>query len=109
MLTREENELLCRVGPGTPMGTMLRRYWIPAHALRGAPRARLRPQARLRLLGESLVAFRDSDRRVGVMDEHCPHRGASLVLAQRRLRHPLPCTTAGDSTWKAASSTCRRS
>jgi phthalate 4,5-dioxygenase oxygenase subunit len=80
MLTREENELLCRVGPETPMGKMMRRYWIPAALSTeleagGAPR-------RTRLLGEDLVAFRSPDGTVGVLDENCPHRGASLVLAR---------------------------
>ncbi|HEY0581361.1 MAG TPA: Rieske 2Fe-2S domain-containing protein [Chloroflexota bacterium] len=80
MLTREENELLCRVGRDTPMGQMLRRYWMPAiqsHDLEagGAPK-------RVRLLGEDLVAFRDDQGRVGLLDEYCPHRGASLVLAR---------------------------
>ncbi|HEV7664100.1 MAG TPA: Rieske 2Fe-2S domain-containing protein [Chloroflexota bacterium] len=80
MLTREENELLCHVGAETPMGQMLRRYWMPAlqsNDLRagGAPR-------RVRLLGEDLVAFRDDNGQVGVLDEYCPHRGASLVLAR---------------------------
>ena len=80
MLSREDNELICRVGPGTPMGAMLRRYWIPAIQSAdleadGAPK-------RIRLLGENLVAFRDSQGRVGVLDENCPHRGASLVLAR---------------------------
>jgi phthalate 4,5-dioxygenase oxygenase subunit len=80
MLDREENELLCRVGADTPMGNMLRRYWIPAATsdelvAGGAPR-------RTRLLGEDLVAFRAHDGTVGVLDEHCPHRGASLVLAR---------------------------
>jgi len=59
MLTREENELLCRVGPDAPMGKMLRRYWIPALLSRdleagGDPK-------RVRLLGEDLVAFRGDD------------------------------------------------
>jgi phthalate 4,5-dioxygenase len=80
MLTREENELLCRIGPETPMGRMLRRYWIPAalsHELEagGAPR-------RARLLGEDFVVFRGNNGSVGVLDELCPHRGASLVLAR---------------------------
>jgi phthalate 4,5-dioxygenase oxygenase subunit len=80
MLSREENELLCRVGAETPMGRMLRRYWIPAVqsadiVAGGAPR-------RIRLLGENLVAFRDSKGRPGVLDENCPHRGASLALAR---------------------------
>jgi phthalate 4,5-dioxygenase len=80
MLTREENELLCRVGPATPMGKMLRRYWVPA-ALSTELEAGGAPK-RLRLLGEDFVAFRGSDGRVGVLDENCPHRGASLVLAR---------------------------
>ena len=80
MLSREENELLCRVGAETPMGRMMRRYWIPAIqsadiVADGAPK-------RIRLLGENLVAFRDSKGRAGVLDENCPHRGASLVLAR---------------------------
>jgi phthalate 4,5-dioxygenase len=80
MLTREENELLCRVEGDAPMGQMLRRYWIPAALgselqTGGAPR-------RTRLFGEDLVAFRGADGAAGVLDEHCPHRGASLVLAR---------------------------
>lgn len=80
MLTLEENELLCRVGPSAPMGRMLRRYWLPALLPEeleagGAPK-------RLRLLGEDLVAFRNTEGRVGVLDHACPHRGASLVLGR---------------------------
>jgi len=81
MLTREENELLCRVGPETAMGQMLRRYWLPAMLSSELPEADGDPK-RLRLLGEDLVAFRDTHGRVGVLDENCPHRGASLVLAR---------------------------
>jgi phthalate 4,5-dioxygenase len=80
MLTPHENALLCRVEGDAAMGRMMRRYWFPAIASNelvadGAPR-------RVRLLGEDLVAFRDSDGRVGILDENCPHRGASLVLAR---------------------------
>jgi len=79
MLSREENERLCRVGPGTPMGQLMRRYWIPAamstELVAGTPK-------RIRLLGESFVAFRGDDGEVAVLDELCPHRGASLVLAR---------------------------
>ena len=79
MLSREENERLCRVGPGTPMGQLMRRYWIPAalstELVAGTPK-------RIRLLGESFVAFRGDDGVAGVLDELCPHRGASLVLAR---------------------------
>jgi phthalate 4,5-dioxygenase oxygenase subunit len=81
MLTREENELLTRVGPGTPMGEMMRRYWMPAllseeiAEVDGAP-------VRVKLLGEDLIAFRDSEGKVGLIDEFCPHRLASLVFAR---------------------------
>src|SRR5580698_8817628 len=96
MLTREENDLLCRVEGDAPMGQMLRRYWIPAALSTeleagGAPR-------RTRLLGEDLVAFRASDGTLGVLDEHCPHRGASLVLA-RNADCALTCIYHG---WKIA-------
>jgi len=96
MLTREENELLCRVGPDAPMGRMLRRYWIPA-ALSAELEAGGAPR-RTRLLGEDLVAFRASDGTVGVLDENCPHRGASLVLA-RNEECGLRCLYHG---WKIA-------
>jgi phthalate 4,5-dioxygenase len=80
MLTREENELLCRVGPDAPMGKMLRRYWIPA-LMSDDVEAGGDPK-RVRLLGEDLVAFRDNDGRVGLLDELCPHRRASLALGR---------------------------
>jgi phthalate 4,5-dioxygenase len=96
MLTREENELLCRTGPDAPMGKMFRRYWIPA-ALTSELRAGGAPR-RTRLLGEDFVAFRDSEGVVGVLDELCPHRGASLVLA-RNEECGLRCIYHG---WKIA-------
>ena len=80
MLTYEENELLCRVGPQTPMGKLVRRFWIPAASsdgivAGGAPK-------RVRLAGEDFVLFRDGAGRAGLLDELCPHRGASLLLAR---------------------------
>jgi phenylpropionate dioxygenase-like ring-hydroxylating dioxygenase large terminal subunit len=81
MLTAEENLRLTRVGPGSPMGRLLRRYWIPALRTADLPHADGDPIP-LRLLGENLVAFRDSAGRVGLLPEHCPHRGASLVLGR---------------------------
>jgi phthalate 4,5-dioxygenase oxygenase subunit len=79
MLSRQDNELLCRVGASTPMGRMMRRYWVPAamstELVPGTPK-------RIRVLGDSFVAFRGDDGVAGVLDELCPHRGASLVLAR---------------------------
>jgi nitrite reductase/ring-hydroxylating ferredoxin subunit len=81
MLSKEENELLTRVGPGTPMGELMRRYWVPAvfsHQI-AEPDS---PPVRARLLGEDLVVFRDSEGRVGLLDERCPHRTASMFYGR---------------------------
>jgi phthalate 4,5-dioxygenase oxygenase subunit len=94
MLTREENELLSRVGPGTPMGEMLREYWAPA--LRSARLEADGAPARVRMLGENYVAFRATDGRVGFFDEGCPHRCTSLALA-RNEDNALTCIFHG---WK---------
>ena len=80
MLTQGENELLTRVGPGTPMGEMLREFWTPA--LRSASLERDGAPRRVRLLGQNFVAFRATDGRVGFLNEACPHRCASLALAR---------------------------
>lgn len=81
MLSHEENMRLTQVGPGTPMGTFLRRYWIPAAVSEEIPEAGGAP-ARVRLLGERLVVFRGPDGSVGLVEEFCPHRGASLAYAR---------------------------
>ena len=81
MLSREENELVTRVGQGTPMGNTLRRYWIPALLSREIAEPDC-PPTRVRLLGEDLVAFRDSEGRIGLLDELCPHRRASLYFGR---------------------------
>ena len=81
MLSREDNELLCRVEGDAPMGRLMRAHWIPA-CLSEEVEARDGPPVRVRLLGEDLVAFRDSAGRLGVLDEHCPHRRASLALGR---------------------------
>ena len=81
VLTQGENELLTRVGPGTPMGAMMRRYWIPAafsHQIQNPDG----PPVRVRLLGENLVLFRDTQGRIGLLDERCPHRTASLFFGR---------------------------
>jgi phthalate 4,5-dioxygenase oxygenase subunit len=77
MLTREENELLTRTGPGTPMGEVFRRFWLPVMLARELPRPDC-PPVKVKILGEPLVAFRDTNGRVGLLDAYCPHRGANL-------------------------------
>jgi len=81
MLRAEENEILTRVGPGTLMGVLLRRYWTPACLTAEVPEPGGAP-ARVRLLGENLVAYRDQSGRVGLLQENCPHRGASLYFGR---------------------------
>jgi phthalate 4,5-dioxygenase len=81
MLTHEENETLCRVGPKTKMGQVMRRYWHPIAASEQLPHPDCDP-LRVTLLGERLVAFRDSEGKVGALDELCMHRGASLALGR---------------------------
>src|SRR5579885_1952307 len=81
MLSQEENELITRVGPGTPMGAALRRYWLPALLVEELPAPDC-PPVRVRLLGEDLVAFRDSMGQLGLLGAHCPHRGASLFFGR---------------------------
>ena len=68
MLKPEENELLCRVGPGTPMSNLMRQYWIPAVRSEELPRPDSDP-VRVLLLGERLVAFRDTHGKVGLIQE----------------------------------------
>jgi phenylpropionate dioxygenase-like ring-hydroxylating dioxygenase large terminal subunit len=81
MLKREENELITRVGPGTPMGNTMRRYWMPALLSSELPNPDSDP-VRVRLLGEDLIAFRDTNGAVGLIQNNCPHRGASLFFAR---------------------------
>src|SRR5919201_5426701 len=81
MLSHEDNDILCRVGPGTPMGNLLRRYWTPA-ALSSELRESDCVPLRVRLLGENLVAFRDTEGKVGLVAENCPHRGASMFFGR---------------------------
>src|SRR5262245_56136289 len=81
MLSREENELLTRVGPGTPMGELFRRYWLPAMLATELPEPDC-PPIRVRLLGEDLVAFRDSAGTVALLEAHCAHRGAPLFFGR---------------------------
>src|SRR6202165_2668474 len=95
MLSTEENELLCQVGPGTPMGEFMREYWLPAFVPSELPEADGEPR-RMRLLGENLIAFRVSSGQYGLIANHCPHRGASLFFG-RNEEEGLRCVYHG---WK---------
>jgi phthalate 4,5-dioxygenase oxygenase subunit len=95
MLTAEQNQLLTLTGAGTPMGDTMRRYWLPALLSMELPEPDS-PPVRVKLLGESLIAFRDTAGRVGLLEEFCPHRRASLWLA-RNEENGLRCVYHG---WK---------
>ena len=80
MLTREENELLTRVGPGTPGGELLRRYWQPL-----LPSVMLtveKPIREVRILGEDLTVYRDTKGNYGLVGRQCPHRRASMAYGR---------------------------
>src|SRR5689334_20310199 len=95
MLTAEENDLVTRTGPGTAMGEVMRRYWMPAALSSelsnpdGAP-------IRVKLLGERLIGFRDTSGKIGLVEEFCAHRRASLFLG-RNEENGLRCVYHG---WK---------
>jgi phthalate 4,5-dioxygenase oxygenase subunit len=80
MLSKEQNELLTRIEPGTPMGDTLRQFWLPA--IRSANLEVDGAPARVRMFGQNFVAFRDTNGRVGFLDEGCPHRGVSLAMGR---------------------------
>src|SRR5256885_4134592 len=95
MLSREDNELLCRVGRDTPTGNLLRQYWIPALMSSELPERDGAP-VRVRLLGENLIAFRTTSGKIGLIQNACPHRGASLFFG-RNEESGLRCVYHG---WK---------
>ena len=80
MLNQQENDLLTRVGPGTPGGELLRRYWHPVAV--ASDLTDERPTLAVRALGEDLVLFRDKSGRVGLLADHCAHRSASLLYGR---------------------------
>ncbi len=89
MLAQESNELLTQVGPGSPCGELLRRYWHPVGI--AAELTEEKPRKRIRVLGEDLVLFRLADGRYGLLEEHCSHRRASLFygfIEEEGLRCP---------------------
>ena len=95
MLSKEQNELVAKVGPGTPMGELMRQYWIPGLLSSELAEPDGRP-VRVRLLGEDLIAFRATAGTVGIVQNNCPHRGASLFFG-RNEEDGLRCVYHG---WK---------
>ena len=95
MLTREDNELLTQTGPGTAMGDLFRRFWQPVLLADELPEPDC-PPVRIKVLSEQMVAFRDSNNEIGVIDNFCPHRRASLFFG-RNEESGLRCVYHG---WK---------
>jgi len=95
MLSQQDNELLCRVGPGTAMGDVFRRFWNPVLPAMELQSPGCRP-VRLRILGEELVAFRDKSGQLCIIEEWCLHRRVSLALG-RVEEHGIRCLYHG---WK---------
>src|ERR1044072_3652742 len=95
MLSPEDTEYLCRIGPGTPMGNLFRQYWLPAIKSDELPSPDC-PPIRVKLLGEELIAYRTTSGAVGLMQNACPHRGASMFFG-RNEEEGLRCVYHG---WK---------
>lgn len=95
MLSKRQNELITRTGAGTPMGKLIRRYWIPALLSEEIPGPDC-PPVPVNLLGEELVVFRNTSGRIGLLDDHCAHRGTSLSYG-RNEEDGLTCIHHG---WK---------
>jgi phthalate 4,5-dioxygenase oxygenase subunit len=106
VMKAEDNDMLTQTGPTTPMGQMLRQYWVPA--IRSGALERDGAPVRVRLFGENFVAFRATDGRVGLLDEACPHRGVSMALG-RNEENGLRCIFHGwkfDVTGKLVDAPC---
>jgi len=103
MLSTQDNTLLTQIGPGTPMGNLMRRYWLPAVMSREIAEPDS-PPVRVSLLGERLVAFRDTNGAVGILAENCAHRGTSLYYGRneecglRCIYHGWKYDIAGNAT-----------
>ena len=95
MLSREDNELLTNTDQGTPMGELFRRFWLPVALSEELPGPDCVP-VRVKILDEDLIAFRDTDGRVGLVDAYCPHRGAPMFFG-RNEEDGLRCVYHG---WK---------
>jgi len=81
MLSRADNDLLTQTGRGTPMGELFRRFWLPVLVSQELPEVD-GPPVRVRMLGEDLIAFRDSNNRIGLIEPQCAHRGANLFFGR---------------------------
>ncbi len=92
-MDRETAQALVRTGPGTAMGKLLRRYWVPV-LLSSEIAEPDGPQVRVKIMGEKLLAFRDTAGEPGLIDEHCTHRGASLFFG-RNEEHGIRCAYHG--------------
>lgn len=95
MLSVEDNDLITRTDNGAPLGQLMRRYWLPTLLSEEIPEPDS-PPVQVRILGEELIAFRDTDGRIGLIGEHCSHRGTSLLYG-RSEEHGLRCIYHG---WK---------
>src|SRR6476660_9737362 len=95
MLSEKDNAYLCEVGPGKPMGDLFRQYWLPAIRSDELPSPDC-PPLRVMLLGEPLIGFRTTSGAVGLMQNSCPHRGASMFFG-RNEEEGLRCVYHG---WK---------
>jgi phenylpropionate dioxygenase-like ring-hydroxylating dioxygenase large terminal subunit len=95
MLSKEDNELVTNTDPGTPMGELMRRFWLPVALSEELPGPDCVP-IKLKILNEELIAFRDSDGKVGLIDAYCPHRGAPMFFG-RNEESGLRCVYHG---WK---------
>jgi phthalate 4,5-dioxygenase oxygenase subunit len=95
LLSKEDNELVTNTDPGTPMGDLFRRFWLPVALSEELPGPDCVP-VKLKIMSEDLIVWRDSDGRVGLVDAYCPHRGAPLFFA-RNEESGLRCVYHG---WK---------
>jgi phthalate 4,5-dioxygenase oxygenase subunit len=81
MLNAADNELLTRTDAAAPMGQLFRRFWMPVLLSQQLPEPDC-PPVRVKVMGEDLIAFRDSKNRIGLVEPHCPHRGANLFFGR---------------------------
>ena len=105
MLTKEENDLVTRTGPGTPAGDLMRRYWQPAALTEELPPER--PVKAVRLLGEDLVLFRDGQARYGLLGRRCSHRASDLSVGRLEDSGLRSCSAAGRAAGGSAFSPMR--